>query len=156
MSNGSDWLPPGASEPRQEKQKKVEFLGYGLGQWITAAVIGVVILVWFAGRQPDPPHERTSTSQLSVAEKLALIDRNTGRESDYNRLLNSLMSKCGEARIDVSDTAVRGTQVMKQKRNVTMSALEFLAAMDGAIPEGAENINCSEIAAALITLTGQK
>lgn len=149
MSEGSDWLPPGASEPEKAKGKKVEILGYGAGHWISAAIIGVVFLFWFSGRDDAP------SSRLSVAEKLALIDDNPGQKSEYNLLLDALMPKCGETRIGVSDTAVRGTQVMKEHRAVSMSTLEFLRAMDGAIPDGAEGINCTEIAAALITLTGQ-
>jgi hypothetical protein len=155
MGNGSDWLPPGASAPQEPKAKKnqTQFLGYGMGHWIAAGIIAVVALYWFAGGNDSPP--QSATRQLSVAEKLVLIDGNTGREREYDLLLGDLAVKCGEAKIDVSDTAVRGTQVMKEHRNVSMSALEFLQAMDGAIPTNAENINCTEIAAALIALTGQ-
>ena len=155
VSNGSDWLPPGASEPQEEKPKKKE--PGGTGQAIFAWVLIGALAFWYFSGDSDSPSTRTSTTaNLTVAQKLALIDSNQGHEAEYDRLLDSLVTKCGEERIGVSDTAVRGTQVMKDKRNVTMSALEFLIAMDGAIPPEAAPTNCNEIAAAFITLTGSQ
>ncbi len=155
MSNGSGWLPPGARPPQEPKGEKnqTQFLGYGMGHWIAAGIIAIVALYLFADGNDSPP--QSVTRQLSVAEKLVLIDGNPGRERDYDLLLGDLAVKCGEAKIDVSDTAVRGTQVMKDRRNVSMTVLEFLQAMDGAIPANAESTDCTGIAAALITLTGQ-
>lgn len=157
MSNGSDWLPPNARPPRDSQtssEKKSK--GYGIGEWVFAAVLGIGFLVWFTNRDSSPSRQPEVSEQLTVAEKLVIIDSNSGREHEYNRLLDSLVPKCGESRIGVSDTAVRGTEVMKEQRNISMSALEFLAAMDGAIPSGVEGMKCTEIAAALITLTDPK
>ncbi len=93
---------------------------------------------------------------MTVAEKLAVIDGNQGREAEYTQRLTTLTRKCGEPQMSVSDIAVRGTQVMQEKRGVSMSSLEFLDAMDDAIPDEATGaVNCTEIAAVLVAITGQ-
>jgi len=126
----------------------------------TFFVLLVIIFIAFGSINSNSPGTNSSspkaTSNYSVAEKLAIIDGNAGREGEYNRLLSGLMVKFGDTRIGVSDTAVRGTQVMKEHKNVQLSALEFLAAMDKSIPVGMKGINCAEIAAAFIALTDHR
>jgi hypothetical protein len=117
----------------------------------------IIYVLWiyaFVMPVDDTPDKKELPRQYTVAEKLAIIDSNPGREAEYDRLLNGLKIKCGETKIGVSDTAVRGTQVMKDKRGVSMSALEFLVALDGSIPNGSPIMNCTEIAAVLIAITG--
>ena len=142
--------------PETAAKEKAKFLGCAIAS-IAAVLIMIIALVWNSGQDSEPSRRPAVAAPRTVAQKLAIIDykSNPGSEAEYDLLLGDLAVKCGEAKIDVSDTAVRGTQVMKEHRNVSITALEFLRAMDGAIPAHAENINCTEIAAALITLTGQ-
>ena len=55
----SDWLPPGAAKPKPTSK-----LGYGTGEWIAAAALGVLLLVGYqacSGRS-SPPAQSSSRS----------------------------------------------------------------------------------------------
>ncbi len=55
MDKEPDWLPPGAAKPTSKSgNKSPEFLGYSIWEWVIPAVIGVVFLIWFYGRESGP------------------------------------------------------------------------------------------------------
>lgn len=91
--------------------------------------------------------------------KLAAIDQGStvvsrSRIRDYGRPLNRLDQKCKEPRERIADYAVKGVELLKEKKNVRMSILRFLQAMDESIPKGSESLDlsCAEITALLVTM----
>ena len=140
---------PSCGAPRGPKQ-------YSLGKLIVLVVFGVFIYSLFSTEDTTnrPAAQSASALPVSVAQKLAAIDNNGSRVSEYDALLDSLTGKCQESRIGVSDVAVRGTQVMMEEKNISISAMELLQAMDKSIPNDSTlNLKCAEIAASLIVMT---
>jgi len=120
-------------------------------------VIIVITIGNINSNSSNTPSSNTKpTSSYTVAEKLAIIDSNVGREREYDRLLDKLEDKCRDSRMGVSDTAVRGTQVMQEHKNVRLSALEFLTAMDKSIPDGSDLFDCKEVSAMFIAITDSR
>lgn len=89
----------------------------------------------------------------SLAEKLAVIDgESRSAAPQYDRLLSSLDQKCEEGQVDISDQAVRGTQIIHEQAGKSVKAREMLQAMDESIPSGMAGMRCVEVAAAVVTL----
>lgn len=101
----------------------------------------------------------TVTSSSPIEAKLAAIDARSKVVQQpvvrrYARLLDDLDRKCKESRTQIGDIAVKGVELLAQKR-VTMTNLVFMQSMSGSMPEGSQSLNlsCAEIAAILVTMT---
>jgi hypothetical protein len=66
----SDWLPPGAAQPRSPRQQ-LSFLGYGVVEWIVALSLGVVVLVGYKACAP------TGAARSSAADRASSVSADT-------------------------------------------------------------------------------
>ena len=152
----------GVKDPARAKQH-----GCGTGcLFLLAALVVLVVIASLmdSGTSYTPPtsgSQTTSVTSSSPTEaKLVAIDQGvpvvpTSEVRYYGTLLDKLNSKCPENRTFIGDIAVRGTQLLKSDKGVTLSVKKFLEAMDGAIPPEAANVvKCTEISAALVVMIG--
>jgi hypothetical protein len=119
--------------------------------------IGVFVVVTFLAASPAA--QTVIVTDASAPEaKLAALDAHskTVQQSaigEYARLLDGLDRKCKEHRERIGDIAVKGVQLLAEKR-VAMTHRQFLQAMKDSMPKGSDTLNlgCAEIAAFLVTM----
>ena len=117
------------------------------------------LLVLFVLNPTSAEAQKVRVTSTSPPEaKLAAIDTQSPTVSQalvnvYATLLDRLDQKCPEDRSFIGDIAVKGVQLLESEKDVKMTLLQFLAAMDKSIPaEAAGQVRCTEIAAALVTM----
>jgi hypothetical protein len=116
----------------------------------------VVAVVFLAA---SPAAQTVTVTDASPPEaKLAALDAHskTVQQSaigEYAHLLDGLDRKCKEDRDRIGDVAVKGVQLLAEKK-VAMTHKQFLQAMNDSMPKGSEalNLGCAEIAAFLVTM----
>jgi hypothetical protein len=119
--------------------------------------IGVFVVVTFLAASPAA--QTVIVTDASAPEaKLAALDAHskTVQQSaigEYARLLDGLDRKCKEDRERIGNIAVKGVQLLAEKR-VAMTHRQFLQAMKDSMPKGSDTLNlgCAEIAAFLVTM----
>ena len=138
----------------------------------TAAIIILVfvalMVAYFTGAFESDNRTQEQKSQFvanpaapSTTEgKLAAIDLHSYDVpshvvTQYATVLGRLQAKCSEPKTRIGDFAVVGVKSLK-KKNVNMTILQFLQNMDGSIPDEMpdDTMKCAEIAAVLVTLSG--
>jgi hypothetical protein len=131
-----------------------------LKTYCVSAALGALlaVLVQGCGEQQQNP-EAARLTQLPEG-KLAAIDSGTRNVTEamvrpYAIALDSLQARCVEPRDRIGDFAVVGVEQLSAVGK-KLSIGSFLEMMNGSIPEEAakDQIKCSEIAAALVVLSG--
>ena len=110
------------------------------------------------GPPSHTPRRTTNAKEYSWAHKLAIINRgrsvggNDAEVKGFERLLSSIVSKCGETEQVTSDVLVPGHKLLTE-RGQDESLLTFTYAIDQAIPRDAKGlVNVQEVVAAYVTL----
>ena len=119
--------------------------------------IGVFVVAIFLAASPAA-QTVTVTDASAPEAKLAALDAHSktvqqNAIGEYARLLDGLDRKCREDRDRMGDIAVKGVQLLAEKK-VAMTHKKFLQAMNDSMPKGSETLNlgCAEIAAFLVTM----
>jgi len=107
--------------------------------------------------EEEPAESESTTEDYTVEYKMACIDKGEYLDEDdpvineYSILLDSLMEKTTNSRIDISDIIVT-TQRLLKENGVDMSLLNILKDLDSSIPEESPKLELEDIAAAYIVL----
>jgi hypothetical protein len=119
--------------------------------------IGVFVATVFFAASPGA-QTVTVTDASAPDAKLAALDAQskTVQQSairEYGRLLDALDRRCRENRDRIGDVAVKGVQLLAEKR-IAITHKKFLQLMNDSMPEGpaTQNLGCAEIAAFLVTM----
>ena len=131
-------------------------LDRGAGDPMRTIGVFVVAVVFLAA---SPAAQTVTVTDASPPEaRLAALDAHskTVQQSaigEYAHLLDGLDRKCKEDRDRIGDVAVKGVQLLAEKK-VAMTHKKFLQAMNDSMPKGSEalNLGCAEIAAFLVTM----
>jgi len=105
----------------------------------------------------EPIESESATEDYTVEYQMACIDKGEYLDeddtviNDYSILLDSLMEKTTNSRIDISDITVT-TQRLLKENGVDMSLLNILKDLDNSIPEESPKLELEDIAAAYIVL----
>jgi hypothetical protein len=120
-------------------------------------ILAAVLVAMAFGCGGDDPDRLTVTGASPAEAKLAAIDAHgttVQREAVrvYGELLDDLDRKCKEDRTRIGNIAVKCVELLARK-NVRMTHLKFLQAMNDSMPAGSESLglSCAEIGAMLVT-----